>query len=353
MQGEGEAARAALDRSLAIAQARADTGAQMGLLGILNMFYLRAGEFGAALDYAKQGASVADPAAKAFASCMLGRGLFLAGELGGARTALEASLQHWPPSTMYFAADRHYRAGVALARTLFMQGFPAQAMARAHQAIEEVRTHPVARTGALAWVIGVFLWTGDLASAALHTQSFVAEAESHSLGPNAAVGPGLRGQLAICAGDAAGGVALLQDSVRRLREARYGLLSTDFDISLAQGLAATGRAEEAAALIEATIRRVEAKGDIVYLPELLRVQAGLLPASDAAEVRLRRALVLSGEQGARAWELRAATDLAAMLAAQGREESARAVLRPAFERFTEGFDTADLQRAGSLLTSFD
>ncbi len=62
-------------------------------------------------------------------------------------------------------------------------------------------------------------------------------------------------------------------------------------------------------------------------------------------------LELSRRQGARAWELRTATDLAALLAREGKPERARALLQPVFEAFTEGLDTADLKAAQSLLSS--
>ena len=52
-----------------------------------------------------------------------------------------------------------------------------------------------------------------------------------------------------------------------------------------------------------------------------------------------------------AWELRTATDLAAMLSERGRPESARTLLKPVFEQFVEGFDTADLAAARSLLST--
>jgi predicted ATPase len=47
--------------------------------------------------------------------------------------------------------------------------------------------------------------------------------------------------------------------------------------------------------------------------------------------------------------LRAATSLARLRAAQDRAEDARRVLAPVYERFTEGFDTADLLAAKHLL----
>jgi hypothetical protein len=64
-----------------------------------------------------------------------------------------------------------------------------------------------------------------------------------------------------------------------------------------------------------------------------------------------RSLELSRRQGVGAWELRAATDLAGLLAAQGKSENAPAVLQAVFEQFVEGFDTADMKAAERLLTA--
>jgi predicted ATPase len=62
-----------------------------------------------------------------------------------------------------------------------------------------------------------------------------------------------------------------------------------------------------------------------------------------------QSLELSRRQGARAWKLRSAIDLAALWAGQGRSDEARALLLPAFQQFTEGLNTADLKSAERLL----
>jgi hypothetical protein len=49
--------------------------------------------------------------------------------------------------------------------------------------------------------------------------------------------------------------------------------------------------------------------------------------------------------------LRTAIDLAALWAAQGQRDRARANLQPIFEQFVEGFDTADLKAAEHLLAT--
>ena len=61
-----------------------------------------------------------------------------------------------------------------------------------------------------------------------------------------------------------------------------------------------------------------------------------------------RSLDWARRQGALSWELRAATSLARLWHEQGRTADARALLMPVYDRFTEGFDTADLKAARAL-----
>jgi len=56
---------------------------------------------------------------------------------------------------------------------------------------------------------------------------------------------------------------------------------------------------------------------------------------------------------AKAWELRTTMSLARLLDSQGRREEARTILAAIYNWFTEGFDTADLKDAKSLLDRFD
>jgi predicted ATPase len=55
------------------------------------------------------------------------------------------------------------------------------------------------------------------------------------------------------------------------------------------------------------------------------------------------------DQGAKLFELRAATSLAQLLHNDGRREEARELLVPVYGWFTEGLDTVDLQQAKALL----
>ena len=92
------------------------------------------------------------------------------------------------------------------------------------------------------------------------------------------------------------------------------------------------------------------------MPELLRVKGRLLqsmpvPRIDDAKLHFIRSLELSRHQGARAWELRTATDLAALFTSQGQSKNGRTLLQPVLEQFVEGLDTADLKAAEHLLAT--
>jgi predicted ATPase/DNA-binding winged helix-turn-helix (wHTH) protein len=363
-RGQGDAARVAFKRSLAIAEQRGDMLNQMLMLGPLHMFHFRTGDFKASLQYAERSSAVAkatgDPSAIALAHCLRGISLHSMGHLSDARAELEATLQHEPGSqrtrTIYLGFDYYNWAGIALARTLWLQGHPAQAVERVRQTVTDAERldHPVTLTIVLHWAAAVFLWTGDLESAEKHLDWFISRAETHSLGPYLAVGRGLKGELAIRRGEAKAGVQSLKACLEKLHAARYELITTALNVALVQGFAALGRFAEGMTLIDETIRLVEANGDLAFMPELLRVKAGLLlsvrqPDRDEAERYLVRSLGWSRRQGARAWELRTATDLAALLASRGRPEKARALLQPVFEHFVEGSDTSDLNAAARLL----
>src|SRR6202044_2487399 len=102
--------------------------------------------------------------------------------------------------------------------------------------------------------------------------------------------------------------------IEGLRQARYELLPA-FNVALVQGLAALGRVADGMTLIDEAIGSVQVNGDLAHLPELLRAKGGLLlsmpqTGSDAAESCFMQSLDLSRSQGALAWELRAAMDLA-------------------------------------------
>jgi predicted ATPase len=80
---------------------------------------------------------------------------------------------------------------------------------------------------------------------------------------------------------------------------------------------------------------------------------GTTGTTESVEDVFRRALDGAREQGTLSWELRAVASLARLLRGQGRPADAIACLQPVYDRFTEGFGTADLIAAKRLLDELD
>jgi predicted ATPase/DNA-binding winged helix-turn-helix (wHTH) protein len=361
MHGPNQAAHAAINRGLSIAETRGNVLSQVAMLRMLWLFCSREGEFKIALEHAKRARAVAgtieEPDATGLAQSALGVALLFTGDYRAARSELEAASTHWSRSQRtYLGLDNRIPVRLALARTLWAQGFPAQAVERMSQALNDAKESSNLATLALSWSFGpaILIWVGDLRSAEEQADQLISHAESHSLGPYLHVGRGYKGMLDICRGNAEAGVETLQECLKRLRAVHYESRYMEFSIALALGLAVIGRVDEGMELIDATIRRVEESGTFYFLPEALRVKGCAFLAwpnsrADDAETNFIQSLEWSRKQVARGWELRTAIDLARLWASRGKPDNCRKLLQPILEQFTEGRDTADLQTAQRLL----
>jgi predicted ATPase len=363
-RGNTEAVDVALRRALEIAIALGENWSRLRLLGRLHIFHERIGDFATARSWAESAIRVADaigePEASAVAASLAGISHHLAGDQTRARRDLELSLRRSLPSargrTICYGFDHRNRSGIALARTLWLQGHADQAQRAAAQAVQEASDleHPVTHCIALIWSLSVHLWRGDLDHAQSCLETFTSYAEANGFGPYIAASLGFRAQLSIQRGEPDGAVDLIEESLARLHAARYELLTSTFEIAWAQGLILLGRYQEAVERVSATIERCRANGELYALPELLRVKADALRRDgngDAGEVEkcLQQSLDCSRDQGARAWELRAAIDLARLWMDRDRAAEAFDVLRSVRESFLEGFETEDLRAADRLL----
>jgi predicted ATPase len=88
--------------------------------------------------------------------------------------------------------------------------------------------------------------------------------------------------------------------------------------------------------------------------EVQRIRGELLLLKNepsTAQEYFLQALDWARRQDALSWELRAATSVARLWHRQHRTAQARMLLAPVYARFTQGFGTADLIAARSLLAS--
>jgi predicted ATPase len=146
------------------------------------------------------------------------------------------------------------------------------------------------------------------------------------------------------------GVSLIRLGLAGLAEtgARWGI--TDQLTRLAEAQALDGKIDDALVTIEEAL--TANPEELVFQPNALTCRGELrlkLGQPELAATDFREAIALAQNMQAKAWELRATTSLARLLASQGNRDEARTMLAAIYGWFTEGFDTADLKDAKALL----
>jgi len=199
----------------------------------------------------------------------------------------------------------------------------------------------------------ISLWVGDLAAAKRYTKKLVDRTREFGLPFYSRFGAHFEAVLLIAnGGHLEVGLRILGIAVDELTERRSRYRIWDGVTELAEALGRAGRFNEALALVDIGI---EVSDGGYVAPELLRLKGELLwletgPAgAEATKLFYQQALYKARQQGALSWELRAAMSLARLLRDQGRVVDALRSLQPVYNRFTEGFDTADLVAARKLL----
>jgi predicted ATPase len=294
---------------------------------------------------------------------MLGSTLHFSGEQAAARHHLESMLSAYVPPVYRTAAMRHQFdqrivARSLLARVCWLQGFPDHATTLAATALEQALATGHANAVCYALVEGacpVALFTGDLALARRLIEQLLDRSARHRLTTWQVLGLSLEGELLIRSGDTATGLPRLRAALEEVKARRLLLRLPALLGVLAAGYLLAGHVSEAAAAIGEGIAYPDQTEQYWGIAELLRIRGEILrlqgaPAAGTAEHCFRQALERACRQGALAWQLRAATSLARLLSDQQRTAEAIACLKPIYDRFTEGFGTADLVAAKQLLS---
>ena len=354
---------AAWTAALALAEKLEDTEYQLRSLRGLWFFHNMSGRHSPALAAAERfcalAAQLPDPNEQVIGERMIGVSHYYKGEYASARRHLEHVLDTYvdrPNRAHIIRFEYHPRvtARAVLARILWLQGFPDQAMRTAETAVEDARATQNVISLLYAWVQAtcpVALWVGNLPAAERYIRTLVDQSTEHGLALGQAFGRCYQGMLVIGRGEASSGARLLLDGVETFGKARSeGLRLIAFMV--ADALGRSGHIAEGLGVVEEAIASSTENEDRWHMAELLRVRGELLllrgKPGDAAD-DFRQALEWARRQGALAWELRAAMSLGRLFRDQGRSAEALALLQPVYDRFTEGFETADLKVAANLL----
>jgi predicted ATPase len=302
-----------------------------------------------------------DPALAVIAHPNLGLTWFLLSALPTARQHLEEGIALYTPDqhrspVFRIGQDPGVSCRAYAAMTLWLLGYPEQALAHIHEALALAYelSHPYSLAFAQFWAAWVSQVRRDVPAVREHAEAAVALSTEQGFPLWAATGTTLRGWALAMQGQGEVGLAQVRQGTAAWRATGAALFVPCFCTMLAEVYDHLGYTEEGLQALAEAHTLVEQQEERWWEAEIYRLRGVLLlrqsgTAQEEVETWLQRALVVARRQQAKSLELRAAMSLSRLWQQQGKRAEAYALLAPVYGWFTEGFDTADLQEAHTLL----
>ena len=358
----------AFKAALELAEALGNVEYQMrGIWGCWSHSYLN-GSYADALTFAYRFEKLAFSSQHAsdelVANRLIGIAHLYLGQLDYARIYLERTLERQaladPIHRLRFLYDEKMLVNTSLSHTLLFQGFPDQSIRVAEQAFENAREldHLPSLCFALSEAVcTAALTTGSDALLANAVAELVHATRRHGVSTWKARGLMWEAFIQLRADCAEAFTRVIKPALDEIGTARFFVTLTPLLSAVSQVLGTQGSAAEGLALITPAIGRAKQSGDECSLVELMRAKGELLllaqsqVASVEAEKLLTQALALAHQRGFLTWELRCATSLARLWHSHGKSQEGHDLLWGVYHRFSEGWSTADLVAARTLITT--
>jgi predicted ATPase len=291
----------------------------------------------------------------------LGQILFFLGDYPAAWTHLEQAIALTDPATQRALALRHgvapgVRCLAFAANTLWCLGSPRQAMQRSQEAVAlaEALAHPLSLALAQQWAAYLYHRCREASVVQGLADALLTLATAQGLPQYVGFGTVWRGWALAFQGQGEAGMTQMHQGLAAILATGFTLARPRCLRLLAEAALHTGQVDQGLHWLAETLGALEEGGPGDGLAEAYRLQGALLlhqdtPDESQAEVCFQQSLAIARRQQAKSWELRAAMSLSQLWQRQGKGAEARALLAPIYSWFTEGFDTADLQEAKTLL----
>jgi predicted ATPase/DNA-binding winged helix-turn-helix (wHTH) protein len=344
----------ALDRAHELRATEIELQARYGLW----LYNLRSGCYRLALEHAEEmlqlSSASKDPEAQAVARRICGVAQHFLGNHDLARELIESSLRWFdvnrPQQAFRFGIDQRIGGLSFLSRVLWVQGFGDQGKEMSAAAVDEARALDHANTLCCALAEGwctVHVLDGNCEAVRSEAKRLQLIAREHGLGFWSTYGDLFELWAQVCdEGDVSasrlgGAVA----SVERLGfDQEYSTLFSDILLVLQRN-----KWDPSALRPISSPLLFRSESDAFWgEPEFRRARSHLSNSPSEAIADLRAALSISHRQGAKAWTLKVATDLATLLDSQGDDDEARSTLAAALESFPAATNGRDLAAARAL-----
>jgi predicted ATPase/DNA-binding winged helix-turn-helix (wHTH) protein len=355
-------------RALAIAETLDDADYQLrSLWGLFVDAFTNGCRYRAALALAERFCGVAgkttDPANALIGDRMVGVALHVLGDQEDAGRRIKRMLDSYvapvgQSHVIRFQFDQRVVARVFHCRILWLQGLADKAIRGLEDTVAEARAsdHPASLFRALTdAACPVALLADDLTSADAFVNALADLSAAQVIDPWKVWAQCYAGVLLMKRGVIATGLACLRAGLSAMPANAFHMHYTAFLADMAEGLGRAGEPAKGLATIDEALARSERNEERWCVAEFLRIKGELVllengpQAAVAADERFQESLDWARRQGALSFELRTSISRARLRRSQGRLVEARALLVPVYNRFSEGFATADLKAARALI----
>jgi predicted ATPase len=336
------------------------------LRGLWNCYFVR-GEFQRAHELAERLVALAEeqgtPLRSAHAYRALGSTSFCLGEFADACQQLDPgvalddsveALKEHRAHALLHGEHPGVLCRIYLAWALWLLGYPGQALEMANAALDlgERLAHPYSIACARSFAAVLHNWRREFAVGRIRAETAIQVAREHRLPLMLAIGTIGRGFALVGLGQQLDGIAQLHTGLAAWNGVGAHLHDTQWFGFTAEAYARASNFDSALTALDRAAETAAATSERYYEAELYRLRGVVLAETgEEAEAAawLQRAIETARSQQAKSLELRAATDLARLWAERGERQKAYDLLAPVYGWFTEGFDTADLKDAKTLL----
>jgi class 3 adenylate cyclase/predicted ATPase len=360
-------------RAYAMCQQDTEIPQRFAVLRGLQHVYRTRGHLRLAREFAEQLLELAratqDPMLLLEAYMSLGTVLVALGEFAAALDHLEQGLAYrdaatyaWLPDISHPALGGLFYSGFAL----WYLGYPDQAQVRIRAGLEMAQQ--LVYPHHLVWGqhLGAtfFQLCRDVQRTRELADAVVVSTARQGLQICRLTGIVLQGWALVQAGQEEAGIAQIQQGLAECRTQGVGASLPRYCALLAEAYRGVGRTIPGLAVLAEAQAFIKRHGERANAAELLRLQGELLltrdgtchPTKHAGRTRVeaegcfQQALDIAHSQQAKMLELRAVVSVSRLWQQQGKRQEARRLLAEIYAWFTEGFGTADIQEAKTLLT---
>ncbi len=366
LKGYTQEVEEAYTRALELCEGEGDVPQLLPVLRGLSSLYIYRAEFEKGARAGEQILSLAeryhDASQRVEGHLVLGACLALLGRLEAGMDHLEQGIAEYDPE--HYGSGRFQlgnNPGVVCFTTsalvLWMLGYPDRSRARANDSINLATrlNHPSSMAYAQFHAGLIHLWIREEERVHACAQAVLDIAEEHDFPIWTAVGSCLRGAALAGMGSTEEGLTLIEGAMNRYQRLKTPPVFWPLLLYMQAGACRlAGRSGDGLALLDEAVDIAAQTPGPTLWSEFFQLKGDLLLAlsrdnAAEAEAWFQKAVDTAAEVEAPMLQLRAALRLSRLWQGQGETARARALLGGVYGKFTEGFTTADLSDAKTLL----